>query len=29
MFENMDENIDAILMPVVSRQVIKKGKKFI
>lgn len=29
MFENIDETIDAILMPVVARQVIKKGKKII
>jgi dynein heavy chain len=29
MFENMDETVDAIIMPVVARQVIKKGKKFI
>lgn len=29
MFENMDETVDAIIMPVVARQVIKKGKKMI
>lgn len=29
LFENISENVDPILMPVVARQVIKKGKKII